>query len=481
MIEPQINSWTDAIVQFFENEIKESELYKARAAYEKKLTALKTEKAPKNISKLEKHIESNKQALLKIRENNISDDIKGFVYNWVIKNKSPYKVPEPNKLITKVTHPLKFSHSADINAGINDSKIEALDYLSTGAIQNRDYDLTHHNGAIIQLVRLLGVSFKNEMIYDCVIENDFSFLNDFRLLKDEMKTWESQFKAWIADKSIKTVGRAKQIYFPHLHNQYVRQYHLLAILHSSTLSHEIYKRAYVQRFSDLNRDIMNQKKKDKYHQNVSISYPSLATVEYGNGQPQNVSLLNITANGLSYLLPCSPPKYKKITKPPMQVKTVFDDKAFSKTRVKDTLTYMADFLVRFSLVNKSVKASEKKKWLEKWCGQIVEEFFQYVYSMQEFKAGWSLSKECKLRQEYKLLLDPFHAEERALEQLNESAWQGDVINDFANWLNRALEKSNKKFTGTEWHKKVWRDCFAPELRDFKDEIKQLIKVEEVSK
>lgn len=473
----QINSWSDAIVHFFENDIKSSTLYKARDAYDKKLTALKTEKEPKKISKLKKDIESKEQALLEVRKGNISDEIKRFVYSWAIENKSPYAVPESHKLITKVTHPLKFSHSADINAGICDSTEVTLDYLSTGEIKNKGYDLTQHNGAIIQLVRFLAVSYKSEMIYDCVIVNNFNFLNDFKLTKDERETWESQFKAWNAAKPINTAGRAKQIYFPLQSNDDAQQYHLLAILHSSTLSYEVYKRVYSKRFSDLNRDIKNQKEKDKYHPNVSTSYPNLAAVEYGNGQPQNISLLNTATNGLSYLLPCPPPKYKKITKPPMQFTTVFDDSAFNKVRVKDTLTYMTDFLIRFSSVNKSVKASDKKLWLVKWCDQIIEEFFQYIYGIHELDVGWSLVKECKLRPEYKLLLDPFHGCNEVLEQIKASDWQSDISSDFSNWLNRALEDRNNKFTGKDWHKAVWRECFATELRVFVDEIKQIIKTE----
>lgn len=355
----QINSWTDAIVQFFENEIKESELYKARESYENKLADFKVEKDQKKKSEQGNDVESRKQALLEIRKRNISDNIKSFVYSWVVANKSPYTVPEFNNLITKVTHPLKYSHSSDINYGISDGAEVDLEYLSTGAIRNREYDLTHHNGAIIQLVRLLGVSFNNEMIYDCVIGNDFIFLNDFNLPEGEKKIWESQFKSWVARKPIKTVGRAKQIYFPIPINQDEHSYHLLAVLHSSTLSYEIYKRVYVQRFSNINRDVKTQKEDFKYHSGVSTSYPNLASVEYGNGQPQNVSLLNTKASGMSYLLPCSPPKFKIDIKPPMQVKTVFDDRAFNKVRVKDTLTYMTDYLVRFSLIEKSVKSSEK--------------------------------------------------------------------------------------------------------------------------
>lgn len=74
-----------------------------------------------------------------------------------------------------------------------------------------------------------------------------------------------------------------------------------------------------------------------------------------------------------------------------------------------------------------------------------------------------------------MILDPFNGEDDVLDQIKASDWQEYISRDFANWLNRTLEGNNERFTGTEWHKGVWRDCFATDLRVLLDEVKQIIK------
>lgn len=476
MIENEVKSWTDAIVHFFENEIKKSELFKAKEAYLKKIGLLKAEKDQKKKEKLEKEVEQKEHHLKELRKLRISDDIKTLIFEWGVKNKAPYVIPSVDKYITKVTHPLKFSHSADLNTGICDETTIDMHLISTAAIKNKVYDLTHHNGAIIQLVRFFGVSYNNEIIYDLILKADFSFLNDFNLSSDDKVIWKNQFRAWVEKKGIKTTGRAKQIYFP-INDNNAQQYDLLVPLHSSTLSFEIYSRAYVQRFSLLRREVKYKYDTNKYSNENLINYPHLAAIEYGNGQPQNISLLNTSMNGFSYLLPCSSPKYKKVTKPLLDVKTVFDQRAFGTARVKDTLTYMSDFLVRFSSLNLSMKDDEKSIWLERWCDQVIEEFFQYVYELHELSSGWTADKKCKLVLEYQLLLDPYRSNLDFREKIKSNTWHPKIINEFAFWLNRTLELNNDKFTGTEWHLSMWRKRLAPELRNYADEIKHVIKME----
>lgn len=481
MIEQKVSSWTDAIIHFFETEIKNSDLYKAREAYFRKVDALKNNNDIKKEGSLKESVDSSLNELNEIRARKISDDIKNLVYEWAVRNMAPYVVPAEDKLITKVTHPLKFAHSADLNTGICDQSENDFGWISTAAIKDKTCDLTLHNGAIIQLVRFLGISYKNYMIYDLALKNDFSFLDGFQLSNDERIVWQNQFKAWIKDKEIKTAGRAKQVYFPVSGSEIEQKYDLLVPLHSSTLSYELYKRTYVKRFSESTKQSKEQKSNEKYHGEPLVIYPNFAALEYGNGQPQNISLLNTVTNGKSYHLPCFPPKYKKITKPLFGIKTVFERRAFGVNQVKDVLTYMSEFLVRFSTLNLSVKEPDKRAWLDKWCTQIIEEFFQYVYGMHDLGAGWTLSKDCKLSVEYQLLLDPFRDDESSEDKFLSSELQLKISNDFANWLNRALERSNEKFTGKEWHLTVWSGCFAPELRLFVDEMRQLIKMKEAEK
>lgn len=479
MLEIEINNWTDAIVNFFEVEVKKSDLYKVREKYLKKLQESKAEKDEDTKNKRKQDERSALDELLKIRRNGISENIKTFIFDWAVKNKAPYVVPDDSKLVTKITHPLKYAHSADLNTGVCEKNIDLLRFVSTASIRDKSYDLAHHNGAIVQLVRLLGVTHDSKMIYDLIMKNDFSFLDGFKLTKPEKEEWLQQLKSWVTVKEINTAGRAKQIYFPINVSSYEQpQYDLLLPLHASTLSYELYKKVYATRFLAENKEINESKEAGLYHVLPSVSYSKLAALEYGNGQPQNISLLNVKTNGMGYLLHSSPPEFQKQSTPILNKKSIFGQDGFSGYFVKETLSYMSDFLVRFSQLNLSIKDPKKITWLHNWCDQIVEQFFAYVISQQAFEQGWSMNDKCKLVDEYKLLLDPFRQDEELQKQFDNGGWKNKIIDDFAFWLNRELEVNNEKFTSKESHFSIWKSRFKPKLREHVEELKQLRKMAE---
>jgi len=475
----EINSWTDAILNFFEVEVKKSDLFKAREKYLKKLQESKAEKDEAKRSKKQQVERHAFDELLNIRGKGLSENIKTFIFEWVVKDKAPYVVPDDTKLITKVTHPLKYAHSADLNTGVCEQNIDLLNFVSTASIRDKSYDLAHHNGAIVQLVRLLGVTYNRKMIYDLVLENKFIFLDGFCLTKQEKEECQNRLKSWVAVKEINTAGRAKQIYFPINTNRGEQpQYDLLLPLHSSTLSYEIYKKVYASRFSEVNKEINSYKKAGFYHEQTSVDFLKIAALEYGNGQPQNISLLNVKMNGIGYLLPATPPEFQKQNSPIMNEKSIFGQGGFSGYFVKDTLSYMSDFLVRFSQLSLSIKDPKKIVWLHSWCDQIIEQFFSYVTSLQTIETGWSKNENCKLINEYKLLLDPFRQDEEFQKQFDNGDWQNKITDGFAFWLNRQLEVNNEKFTSKESHVSIWKSRFKPKLREHVEELKQLRKIAE---
>jgi CRISPR-associated protein Csy1 len=476
MLEMEINSWTDAILNFFEVEVKKSDLYKVREKYFKKLQESKAEKDEAKKSKKQQAEDNALDELLKVRRNGISENIKSFIFDWVVKGKAPYVVPDDIKLITKVTHPLKYAHSADLNTGVCEQNIDLPNFVSTASIRDKSYDLAHHNGAIVNLVRLLGVTYHRKMIFDHVLQDDFNFLEGFKLTKQENEEWQQRFKSWVTVKELNTTGRAKQIYFPTDEVSGEQKYDLLIPLHSSTLSYEMYKRVYANRFTEVKKEIGTAKNGNLYHALPSAIFPKIAALEYGNGQPQNISLLNVKMNGIGYLLPASPPEFQIQNTPIMNKKSVFGQGGFSGYFVKQPLSFMSDFLVRFSRLNLSIKDPKKIIWLHNWCDQIVEQFFSYVISQQEFEQGWSMNDKCKLVDEYQLLLDPFRQDEVFQKQFDNGGWQKKIIDDFAFWLNRELEAKNENFTSNESHLSIWKARLKPKLREHFEELKQLRKV-----
>ncbi len=471
------HSWEEVIVNFFENKVRKSSLYKAREFVDEKEREIKSEANDKKRNELIKSKEKKYHELIQLRKNAPSTEIR----SW-IEETSKKSLSDDVKII-KATHLLRFGHSSSSSDGIflSDKSKDLL--LTTASLKkNVIHDIAHNNGNLITISRFLALSHLGNIIIDLILDDVFSFLKPFSENDNQLSRWIAGFRQLVAKRDIKTADKAKQIYFP-LKNK-TEKYHLLTPLFSSTLAEEIYLVQAHIKYSDESstiRKAIYDKDADtsKYHRTKSISYPNLAVQKFGGSQPQNVSMLNKgrtwkanpkdkTPWGVTYLFSSAPPIWQSQRKPPTYQYSFFDSK-LQHVVSEDDIAYLRDFLIRFDKIDLSIKDPKRKKWIDEWVGRIVDKVLAYAASIQHMEPGWSATEGIRLKYEHQLFLDPCRKDEAFQAARKANDWQAIVCQDFARWLNKTLVGKEKQFSPQQEHTRMWVSLIKDPLREY-DEL-----------
>jgi CRISPR-associated protein Csy1 len=204
--------------------------------------------------------------------------------------------------------------------------------------------------------------------------------------------------------------------------------------------------------------------KSKYSSTASISFPKKSQISVTASNHNNASQLNGRRGGKLHLLSTQPPTWQTQQKPPIYKKSMFDENFFYKN-TKEDIDYLRNFLLRFELIDLSIKKPERRKWIDCWLANIIDEFLFYVVSIQSLPSGWSANKDIKLKPAQQYLLDPYRKDKAFQKARNIMDWQSVVCKDFAGWLNRRLLGKDKQFTPQLIHRRMWEELLRPPLRE----------------
>ncbi len=474
-------TWKEVIVHFFEHKVSQSNLYKARDYIEKKEKEIKTETNERKLIGLQKAKEKKEKEQIQLRFDSPSSEIR----QWMDKT-CQTKIAQGKRII-KATHVLKFSHGSSEAMGLclEEKTEDAL--LTTASLKKTlTYDLAHNNGALITISRFLALKLSNALIIDLILKNDFSFLEPFAKDSMQLNEWKEGFASLVEEREIKTGEKTKQIYFPKKTNPVSdrEHYDLLIPLFSSSLAEEIYSWVTDIKFGEEQKKITASKKPpgsdikaSKYHHGNAVTIPDLGVIKFGGAQPQNISMLNKDRGGRSFLFSTQPPTWQSQLQPPVNRQSLFSD--LYNATIKTELEYLRDFLLRFNRLDLSIKDPKRKRHLERWVNNIIDEFLFYVASIQNLPSGWSGTEKIRLKKEHQYLLDPYHSDVAFQSARQATDWQAIIRADFALWLNRQLTGKDKQFTPKPEHTRLWKKLLAQPLREYMAlielEIKQQVK------
>lgn len=482
----EIELWEELIVDFFEKNIASSNLYKARVYINKKSKDIELEKDENAKKKLIDKKNEKIKELGRCRIESSSTEIP----KWLDENSNK------SGSIKKATHVLRFTHSSSVADGVLLTEKSGDEVLTTSSLHHRVYDMAHNNGALVSVSRFLALELDETSIFDDIVKGKHEFLKPFSKHKEQIKSWSEGFERLIvSDPEIKTADKAKQIYFP-LSNEVKldkngsvdnKNYHLIAPLFSSSLAEEFYSRQAALMFGEEQKSVRKSKRINTetqnavshYHRKPSIEFPSMAVQKFGGAQPQNVSMLNKgrswkagkkhkTTWGVTYLFNSEPPTWQSQLKPPLYKKSLFDD--FSHPSIKLEVDYLREYLLRFERIELSVKNPHRRKWIEKWVANIIDELLNYAATIQALPAGWSDTENSKLKLEHQYFLDPHRDDETFQNLRNVSDWQSVICSDFSRWLNRRLVGKDKKFTPQAEHTRLWALLLEDPLREYNEMI-----------
>ncbi len=472
--ERALESWEEVIIDFFENRVGQSKLFKAREYIEKKDKDIKSEKEKKKLEKLIEAKEKKQNELKNLRCEAPSTEIK----QWIEKT-SKQKIAVGKRII-KSTHVLRFSHSSSLSDGLAIEGKSNDNILTSSSLKKEfTYDLAHNNGALVTISRFLALNLSDKLIVDLILDGDYSFFKPFYENQEQFDSWCNGFGNLVEKREIKTADKAKQIYFPFTKgNRSVStnkiEYHLITPLFPSSLAEEIFSRVSNLKYGVEQETIRTHKKENnekssKYYPKPYIDLPNLGIQKFGGAQPQNVSMLNKNRSGKCYLFPAQPPTWQSQQKLPIYKKSLFDN--FSNSRIKEDISYLRDFLLRFDLIGLSIKDPKRYEHLVRWVNSIIDELLFYTASIQKLPSGWSSAREIKLKMEHQYFLDPYRDEKTFQTNRDSTDWQNVVCNDFARWLNQKLVGKEKKFTPQSEHTRIWKRLIETPLREDTESIK----------
>lgn len=367
--------------------------------------------------------------------------------------------------ISLVTHALKFTHSDAKGSSLFSAETVAdAKTLSTATLAQPAIDAVG-NAAALDVAKLLQTEHDGDSLVAALQRGDHSALEALAESPEQLTQWLAGFQQVFTDRQPSSHKLAKQIYFP-LKNG---EYHLLSPLYSSSLAQALYQRINAVRFGDEAKDIRKARKDNLWHDQLDISYPDLAVQNMGGTKPQNISSLNSSRSGRSYLLRCAPPQWNSIEKPPLRHESIFRPRGEVDYHTRATLTQMQRFLLSVKEVenNRDIR-QQRLRYLD----QLIDQLFFYVTSVQNLPSGWSAESELKRAQQ--LWLDPYRAETDTVFRREREAgdWQQAVAYDFGRWLNRRLKHADLIFGEVERREWSTAALFKRRMREMESALKE---------
>lgn len=360
--------------------------------------------------------------------------------------------------IAKLTHsniPTSASSFYDKDCNI------APKYLTTSSIAKKDIDITG-NAGVSHYASLLDIENNGKSLKDYVLADD---TRPFDYISNNMeisKKWIMGFKQVFSPNAPCTHSLAKQIFFPICTKS--SHYNLLVPLISSSLAHFVHR---------LKEGIREIEITDKYTHSTVTRLPNSAVIKVTASRDahRNVSKLHVDRNGALNLFSTQPPTWRSQIQPPIYKKSLFSD--IRNSTITTEIEYLRDFLVRFKKLDISIKEPKRKKHLDRWVNNIIDEVLFYAGTIQNLPSGWTKNESIKLKKSHQYLLDPYRLDDDFQSERQTKDWQANCCIDFAQWLNYRLR--GKEFTPQAEHTRLWKTMLEQPLREYMEPIEENIK------
>lgn len=354
--------------------------------------------------------------------------------------------------ISMATHALKFTHSAAKGSNfLSQSFATDHRYLDTDQLAHLAIDAVG-NAAALDVATLLQLTDDNAIpLFEYLKKDDMRPLAEFAKTKEQLIQWQAGLKNALLDKMPTSHTLAKQIYFPVGDDGY----HLLSPLYSSSLSQALYDEIRHSRFSQEMKQIRSAKKNNTPCEMPLVIYPDLAFTVSGGSKPQNISKLNSSRAGRTYLFNAKPPRWedKSINLENNRLKnldSLFGDKTVNY-QTRREIKRISAFLIK-NLGKDSNQARRAR--LNVLVEQTIEQLINSMAPWQKLPAGWT-NNLSNLPLHQKRWLDP-NNEQWQMDNLD---WINPLANEFGHWLKDRVEQEAKgQFYLSVGEADEWRQC-----------------------
>lgn len=381
------------------------------------------------------------------------------------------KAAKNGSSVSFATHVIKLTHSK-IDASSLYDQIDSvrLAALTTSSLREKEIDGAVSGNQFAPIFQFLELELKGSKLASEFSGESSKVLESFAGSDEELIVWNNGFKKALSNDRLSTHLLAKQVYFPINSDGDDVSYHLLCNIKSSSLAHTIFENVFDKR----QKEIRVLCDKSKYSIVATTSFPHKSRISVTASNHSNASKLNGRRGGKLHLFSNQPPTWESQLKPPVYKKSLFDENFFYRN-MKEDIDYLRDFLLRFERINLSIKDPERRKWIDRWIANIIDEFLFFAGSMQSLPSGWTAAEDIKLDPEHQYLLDPYRQDEAFQSARKAVDWQSVICTDFANWLNRRLIGKDKQFTPQPEHRRMWVSLLEQPLREHSEMLDMELK------
>jgi len=478
----ELESWEAVINQFLTDKYHSDEekylkeiikgigvLCEKSGLYEKEFVKkFFSEKKEKNQSAIDfQRLRFNK--ILKFRNVNSEFDFDKIEADYQAKHEAISAKYKPCKWIADAatnassvsfaTHVIKLTHSKIDSSSLYD-KIDSSkpNFLTTSSLREKDIDGAVSGNQFAPIFQFLELELNGKKLATEFVAEFPKVLEPFSNNNKEVDVWNDGFKKSLSSGQLSTHFLAKQVYFPTTNDK--STYHLLCHIKSSSLAHAIFDSV----FDPTQKDVRVLREKSKYSSCVMTTYPQKSRISVTASNHSNASQLNGKRGGKLHLFSTQPPIWENQSNPPIYKKSLFDESFFYQSMSED-INYLRDFLLRFHRIDLSIKSPEKRKWIERWLANIIDEFLFFVGNIQNLPSGWTTTEDIKLKPTHQYLLDPYRKDTEFQAARKGTDWQAVICEDFAHWLNRKLIGKDKQFTPQAEHRRMWISLLEQPLRE----------------
>ncbi|MCD9460212.1 type I-F CRISPR-associated protein Csy1 [Marinibactrum halimedae] len=370
---------------------------------------------------------------------------------------------ERAKQLNVVTHGIKYLHSdAKGSSWFSPGSEDNTRYVSTASIPQPELDIVG-NAAALDVGKLLQLTVENLSVMDVIREKQAVLFDGIAESEAQAHEWIEKFGAVISATNPSTHKLAKQVYWP-----IDEGYHLLCPLYATSLTHAIYEKIQSSRFSETSKERRKARKKNQYAEGDDHNYVNVAVQTFGGTKPQNISQLNSSRGGKSYLFSCAPPQWETQNQPPYRVRSVFNGPLYP------ILSGPIYGLRKFLEANFDARSTYP---IRQECARriihIIDLVIGYTQELKQFSPGWSAHPDCRLLRHQRLWLDQrrYLSDEKFAHEFDQKTWQAKVAEDFSRFLNKQLEKG-KKLAMSDVEFVQWKVLSEQEFRLITDDIKE---------
>ena len=368
------------------------------------------------------------------------------------------KYSEKAKDVSFATHVAKLTHSSSKGSSILDNtKYRNNSYLSTNTLKQVIVDAAIDNNASAPAAAILNLEINGKKLLNYVKETDQTPFEKITNNQNEIDEWMSGFKKAADSEKKSSHFLSKQVYFSTGEDSY----HLLLPLVSSSMAHTLHLK-FNEFFNDENEIIRKQRKNNKFHDKLYVSYPNRASLRVTASNHSNASSLIGKRAGKLKLLNSTPPQWNQKQPKPEKLTNLFNRNL--GFRIKEEI----DKLQRLLLAIKSNELSMNKPAIHRAITnsiiEISDSFFDEIMmvNMQMNKISWTIKSKLPLSQQ--LVLEPNREDEIATQEKQKRKWSDELAEDFSFWLNKQL--IHKKLNLTPIQQSLWKDLFKPKLREY---------------